>query len=169
MRAGERAVKQRRSAAQSPPTALDDFALESLIIPQEGKMNDNKPTPYCPYCGRAMKLEDFLGEHWYQCPMCESRSPVKRTSAEAHESAIRRAVLANRVLSLKEMENKKLSNRGQPTFFWTEDKGGTDKLLTWRGVIERLNNEERFGRYGNTWRCWLEKPTLLQKKETPWR
>lgn len=60
-------------------------------------MNDNKPTPYCPYCGRAMKLEDFLGEHWHQCPKCESRSPVKRTSVEAHESAIRRAVLANRV------------------------------------------------------------------------
>ena len=55
-----------------------------------------KKKAYCRYCKEEMELysEETIGDgenytlHWYECPICGSRSPISNTEEGALEYAV---------------------------------------------------------------------------------
>lgn len=153
-------------------------------------MSEKKPMPKCPYCGAEMSLEDnedvlfgiFADEekmYWYQCntPSCGIHSPAKHTTVGAYIAAMSRWQGPNRVLTLEELKHYN-------GFIWCESRDGEvfgddescvrARMVTyWEGKSHRIYFDG--GRtwyadytYGETWRCWLRKPTPEEMANTPW-
>lgn len=80
----------------------------------------------------------------------------------------------NRVLTLAELEII------AGTLVWIEDNNGDDEPCVYARKVTRLEHGSHRmyfdgGRawyadytYGETWRCWLRKPTVEEIANTPW-
>lgn len=148
-------------------------------------MLDNKQAPRCPYCGAEMRLEDnedvlfglFADEekkYWYHCdtPSCDTYSPSRHTAAEAYKAATKSE--PNRVLPFTELV------ASADKLVWLEDNDGDDepvsrarKVTRWEHGSHRMYFDGSRAwyadyTYGETWRCWLRKPTPEEMANTPW-
>lgn len=153
-------------------------------------MSNEKFFVSCPYCGSKMLLKtgtfDFLEpngicvRHWYECTNeeCESESPTGRTEEDAYEAAMVRWQEPNRVLTLDEITAD--ANADSWKFEWVERKGEKDiihqtcpfSVNTERTIFASPGDKRIYrgdnSNYGETWRCWLRKPTPEEMANTPW-
>lgn len=159
---------------------------------------DNKKAPRCPYCGAEMRLENnedvllglFTDEermYWYQCnaPSCGIHSPACHTEADAYKAATARWQEPNRVLTLKEVMADADADAEDWSFEWIEKKNhiyqcyhiyqcclldvtAESIIFVAVGIGIKDGIYMKKSEYGETWRCWLRKPTLEEMANTPW-
>lgn len=152
-------------------------------------MSEKKPMPKCPYCGWEMQHNfdypmNYCDVRFY-CKHCNAMSPsargcqtnvksVEEALEEAYEKAMRRYKEPNRVLTLAELEIS------AGVTVWLEENDGdyepcarARKVTRWEHESHRMYFDG--GRawyadytYGETWRCWVRKPTPEEMQETPW-
>lgn len=150
-------------------------------------------TPKCPYCGDRMEIctslltpERDLISAWYQCATCESTSPRIEFSGDTANDKIierlqavssRRAEPKNRVLTLEEV-SAHCAEGADAMPLWLENRKKED-VSRWMladtpefvcdssMTIKYLLGTKMQG-YGETWRCWVRKPTEEETEGTPW-
>lgn len=131
-------------------------------------------TPKCPGCGADMELMrlSYNDTFYYVCTKCGWDSPIGIDSESAFRMAMRRAEQKNRVLTLEELKNHAgfLWNENRYDSFESEGEPAyaeNDFLYAGNGNVDlKLNISEIYGR---NWRCWLRKPTEVERRGTPWK
>lgn len=151
-------------------------------------------TPKCPYCGDKMILHIFphkyhapLTSAWYQCVTCDSVSPRLEFSRSCATSNIEETTLAVTLRRIEPKNNHALTleevsahcAEGEDAMpLWLENRKKKD-VSRWmltdtpefvcdsRMTVKYLLDTKMQG-YGETWRCWLRKPTEEEMEGTPW-
>lgn len=137
--------------------------------------------PKCPGCGADMELMHLLcnATFYYVCAKCGWGSPVGVDPESAFRMAMRRAEPKNRVLTLEELKAY-CEGGADAAPLWYDSKDYSD-VNRWMvidlpkhafGSAATVNcfvNGHFFEpTYGEEWRCWLRKPTEVERRETPW-
>lgn len=132
----------------------------------------------------------------FYCKHCNAMSPSARgcqTSAksveealeEAYEKAMKRYEEPNRVLTLKEVMADADADAEDWSFEWIEKKNhiyqcyhiyqcclldvtAESIIFVAVGIGIKDGIYMKKSEYGETWRCWLRKPTLEEMANTPW-
>lgn len=138
-------------------------------------MMDGKPDLRpCPFCGgHGVKVLELIrgGVCYALCDICKAATRCFDTPKNAAEAWNRRAEPENRVLTLEEAT-------GSEDPVWLE----TRKTLRVTDVCiaadfryaevyttgSRIPYLMFLDSYGQTWRCWLRKPTPEQMANAPW-
>ena len=71
-------------------------------------------------------------------------------------------------LTMEEVRKKLVGDSVNPPYVWVEQKRNEDKWMWIAAAVVRLENEEIFGKYNQTWRCWFKKPTPEQMATAEW-
>lgn len=143
--------------------------------------------PKCPGCGDDMELMQLLcnATFYYACAKCGWDSPVGVDPESAFRMAMRRVEPKNRVLTLEEVQNlayvdyeqqhilsaeyksiiKQAENVFSPCVVCHESLSQIGVLELYDGAAMKLMGKSGYGKY---WRCWLRKPTEVERQGTPW-
>ncbi len=153
--------------------------------------------PKCPYCGDKMILHILshryhanLTSAWYQCVTCDSASPrlefplSRATSATSNIEETTLAVTLRRVepeknhaLTLEEV-SAHCAEGADAMPLWLENRkkkdvsrwmlADTPEFVCDSSMTVKYLLGTKMQGYGETWRCWVRKPTEEETEGTPW-
>lgn len=153
--------------------------------------------PKCPYCGDKMILHILshryhanLTSAWYQCVTCDSASPrlefplSRATSATSNIEETTLAVTLRRVepeknhaLTLEEV-SAHCAEGADAMPLWLENRkkkdvsrwmlADTPEFVCDSSMTVKYLLGTKMQGYGETWRCWVRKPTEEEMEGTPW-
>ena len=137
-------------------------------------MESNPDLRPCPFCGgHGVKVLELLhgGVYYAFCDICNAATRCFDTPKNAAEAWNRRAEPENRVLTLEEATGSE-----DPVWLETRETlrvtdvciAADSRYAEVYTIGSRIPYLMLLDSYGQTWRCWLRKPTAEEMANAPW-